>query len=145
MTPSANIFNEGPIAPATIAAYLQQYGTDHTIGAYACFAGQVRADMLNGIPVHAIEYTTYREMAEASMQEITTAIQQHYALSAVEVLHSIGRVEAGAICLFVLTAAPHRKAAMQACDALVERIKAELPVWGKELLEEDNYQWKVNQ
>jgi hypothetical protein len=47
----------------------------------------------------------------------------------------LGEVEVGELCLFVFTSSKHRKAAMDACDELVERIKTELPVWGKEILD----------
>jgi molybdopterin synthase catalytic subunit len=60
------------------------------------------------------------------------------------IYHSLGEVKVGEICLFVFTSSKHRKAAMQACDELVERIKAELPVWGKEILDSEGHEWKVN-
>jgi molybdopterin synthase catalytic subunit len=53
-------------------------------------------------------------------------------------------VAAGEICLFVFTSSAHRKPAIDACTETVERIKAELPVWGKELFEDAGYQWKEN-
>ncbi|HET6723811.1 MAG TPA: molybdenum cofactor biosynthesis protein MoaE [Chitinophagaceae bacterium] len=58
--------------------------------------------------------------------------------------HSLGTVKAGEISLFVFTSSPHRKAAIDACEETVERLKAELPVWGKELLTDDTYHWKEN-
>lgn len=144
MMKSASLFQEGAITADIVATCLQQYATNQHIGAYSCFIGQVRADEVNGSTVTAIEYTTYRQMAETAVQDIAAQVQQQYALTAVEVLHSLGIVEAGGICLFVLTAGAHRKAAMEACNLLTERIKAEVPVWGKELLNENEYQWKVN-
>ena len=60
------------------------------------------------------------------------------------IYHSLGEVNVGEICLFVFTSSKHRKAAIAACEELVERIKKELPVWGKELFENKQEQWKVN-
>lgn len=60
------------------------------------------------------------------------------------VYHSLGRVAVGEISLFVFTSSKHRKAAIAACEETVERLKAELPVWGKEVFEDDSYQWKEN-
>ena len=60
------------------------------------------------------------------------------------IYHSLGEIKVGEICLFVFTSSKHRKADMQACDELVERIKAELPIWGKEILDSSATQWKVN-
>jgi molybdopterin synthase catalytic subunit len=53
-------------------------------------------------------------------------------------------VVAGEICLFVFTSGAHRKEAIDACEETVERLKAELPIWGKELFEDETHQWKVN-
>jgi molybdopterin synthase catalytic subunit len=58
--------------------------------------------------------------------------------------HSLGDVHAGEICLFVFTSSAHRKPAIDACEECVERIKAELPIWGKEIIDDNEYQWKVN-
>ena len=58
--------------------------------------------------------------------------------------HSLGKVVVGEISLFVFTSSPHRKAAIEACNETVERIKAELPIWGKELFTDETYQWKEN-
>jgi molybdopterin synthase catalytic subunit len=53
-------------------------------------------------------------------------------------------VKAGEISLFVFTSSVHRRAAIDACNEVVERIKHELPVWGKEIFKDETYQWKVN-
>jgi molybdopterin synthase catalytic subunit len=59
--------------------------------------------------------------------------------------HSLGNIAVGEICLFVMTTSRHRAMAIEACTEIVERIKKELPVWGKEILEDDAHQWKTNQ
>ncbi|NBP06471.1 MAG: molybdenum cofactor biosynthesis protein MoaE, partial [Bacteroidetes bacterium] len=46
------------------------------------------------------------------------------------------------ISLFVFTSSAHRRAAIEACDYLVERIKKEVQVWGKEILESGEIVWK---
>jgi molybdopterin synthase catalytic subunit len=60
------------------------------------------------------------------------------------VYHSLGKIAAGEVCLFVFTSSAHRQAAMEACNETVERIKAELPIWGKEIFSDQTTQWKVN-
>jgi molybdopterin synthase catalytic subunit len=94
--------------------------------------------------VSAIEYTTYEEMALEKMHEIREDIFAKYPLSCMHVYHSLGIVATGEISLFVFTSSAHRKAAIDACEEAVERIKAELPVWGKELFDNATYQWKEN-
>jgi molybdopterin synthase catalytic subunit len=78
------------------------------------------------------------------MHEIREQLFEKYELTCMHVHHSLGKVKAGEICLFVFTSSKHRKIAINACNELVERIKADLPVWGKEIFENETHQWKVN-
>ena len=140
-----NIFTQGAIPALFIAESIHKHSTQTGIGAHSIFLGQVRSDIIDNKKVAAIEYTAYEEMALEKMHEIREAIFAKYSLTCMHVHHSLGRVAAGEISLFVFTSSKHRKAAIDACEETVERIKAELPVWGKELFEDETYQWKVNQ
>jgi molybdopterin synthase catalytic subunit len=139
-----NIFVQGPIAASFIGDSIQKHSTKTEIGGHSIFLGQVRADSIDAKKVSAIEYTTYEEMALEKMHAIREDIFSKYELTCMHVYHSLGKVAAGEICLFVFTSSAHRKAAIDACTETVERIKAELPVWGKELLTDETYQWKLN-
>lgn len=139
-----NIFVEGAIAASFIADSIQKHSSKTDIGGHSIFLGQVRADMIDDKKVASIEYTTYEEMALEKMHAIREDIFLKYDLTCMHVYHSVGRVAAGEISLFVFTSSPHRKAAIDACEETVERLKAELPVWGKELFEDKTYQWKEN-
>jgi molybdopterin synthase catalytic subunit len=139
-----NIFQEGPIAAQFITESIAKHATKTNIGGHNIFLGQVRADEIEGKKVEAIEYTSYEEMALEKMHEIREAIFAKYPLTCMHIHHSLGVVKAGEICLFVFTSSAHRKAAIEACTECVERIKAELPIWGKELFEGEGYQWKEN-
>lgn len=139
-----NIFVHGAISTSFIAENIERHNSRHEIGGHSIFLGQVRADQVEGKTVSAIEYTAYEEMALEKMQAIRDDIFGRYELTCAHIFHSLGKVEAGGICLFVFTSSAHRKPAMEACSELVERIKAELPVWGKELFEDASYQWKEN-
>ena len=140
-----NIFTEGPVEAAFIADSIAKHSTKTAIGGHSIFLGQVRADVLDGKQVEAIEYTSHVDMALEVMATIREDIFAKYALTCMHVHHSLGVVKAGEICLFVFTSSKHRKDAIEACSACVERIKAELPVWGKEIFEGEGYQWKINQ
>ncbi len=137
-----NIFIHGPIAASFIGESIAKHSTNTVIGGHSIFLGQVRADIINEKKVAAIEYTAYEEMALEKMHEIREAIFNKYPLTCMHVYHSLGKIVAGEICLFVFTSSAHRKAAIDACNETVERIKAELPVWGKEIFEDDTHQWK---
>ncbi|AXY73312.1 molybdenum cofactor biosynthesis protein MoaE [Paraflavitalea soli] len=139
-----NIFVQGAIAPAFVAESIQKHSTKTDIGAHSIFMGQVRSDVVNEQKVVAIEYTTYEEMALKKMHAIREDIFSKYALTCMHIHHSLGRVAAGDICLFVFTSSGHRKAAIAACEEVVERIKQELPVWGREIFDNETHQWKEN-
>ena len=140
-----NIFINGAISAAFIADSIQKHSTNTDIGAHSIFLGQVRNDNIDGQEVSAIEYSSYETMAIQKMHEIREDIFVKYELTCMHVYHSLGKINVGEICLFVFTSSKHRKMAIDACEETVERLKAELPIWGKELFEDESHQWKVNQ
>lgn len=139
-----DIFVQGPITASFIADSVQKHSTKRDVGGHSIFLGQVRADKIGDKEVFAIEYTAYEEMALQKIHIIREDIFAKYDLVCMHIYHSLGRVIAGEISLFVFTSSVHRKAAIDACNEIVERIKAELPVWGKELFADETYQWKEN-
>jgi molybdopterin synthase catalytic subunit len=139
-----NIFVNGPIAADFIAQQIKAHQDKLGIGAHSIFLGQVRADKIDGKKVAYIDYTSYEELALEQMNTIREATFEKYDLTCLHVYHSLGRVNAGEVSLFVFTSSAHRKPAIDACEEIVERIKKELPVWGKEIMEDDTYQWKQN-
>lgn len=139
-----NIFVPGPVTASFIGDSIQRHNSKTNIGAHSIFLGQVRADLIGEKRVAAIEYTAHEPMALKLMHEIRESAFATWQLTCMHVYHSLGMVAAGEISLFVFTSSPHRKAAMEACSAVVERIKAELPVWGQEIFEDGTRQWKEN-
>jgi molybdopterin synthase catalytic subunit len=138
-------FNDGPIDPATIAKALTQLYLDCENGAHEIFLGQVRADQIDGHTVIAIEYSAFEEMVEEQLKKITDQIFVQFPIKSLYIRHSLGIVPAGGTSLIVLISAPHRQAVFDAARCLVDRLKAELPIWGKEIFDNQNSQWKVNQ
>jgi len=139
-----NIFIDGPVTSDFIGKSIQNHSSKKDIGGHSIFLGQIRADKIDGQEVTAIEYTCYEEMANEKMHEIREAIFAKYDLTCMHVYHSLGKVATGEISLFVFTSSKHRKAAINACEELVENIKSSLPIWGKELFTNETYQWKEN-
>jgi molybdopterin synthase catalytic subunit len=139
-----NIFVQGAILPEKIANSIANHSSKTDIGGHSIFLGQVRADQKEGGKVRSIDYTAYEEMALEKAFEIREDIFAKYPLTCMHIYHSLGEVKVGEICLFVFTSSKHRKAAIDACEELVERIKKELPVWGKELIDNDTSVWKEN-
>jgi len=140
-----NVFVNGPITPEFIANSIYKHSTKTDIGAHDIFLGQVRSDEIDGKTVVAINYEAYQEMADELFHEIREATFAKYNLVCMHIYHSLGVVRAGEICLFVFVSSKHRKEAFDACQDIVEQIKAMTPIWGKEIFEDDSYVWKENQ
>jgi len=138
------LFVEGPISPDFIANSIAKHQVKTAIGAHDIFLGQVRADEIEGKVVTGIEYTAYEAMAVEKIREIREDAFERYSLSCMHIYHSLGVVPVGEICLFVFVSSPHRKEVFEALHDVVERIKKELPVFGKELFGDESYSWKVN-
>jgi len=138
------VFVDGAISSSFIGDSISKHSSKKNIGAHSIFLGQVRNDLINGKEVIAIEYSAYMEMADKKFHEIREAIFEKYNLTCMHIYHSVGKVNAGEICLFVFTSSPHRAEAIQACSEIVEKIKHEVPVWGKEVFADDDFQWKTN-
>lgn len=139
-----NVFRDGAIPASFIADSIAKHQSKTTIGAHDIFLGQVRADKIDGKTVTAIEYSAYEDMANAKFHEIREATFEKFNLTCMHIYHSLGKVNAGEICLFVFVSSPRRKEVFAAIEYLVEEIKANIPIFGKELFEDETHQWKVN-
>ena len=142
--PKKPSFVQGAIAADFIGNSIAKHQTKTAIGAHTIFLGQVRSDEIDGKTVAAIEYSAYEEMAEHSFYEIREAAFAKYELTCMHIYHSLGLIKAGEICLFVFVSAPRRKVVFEALEFLVEEIKEKVPVFGKEIFEDETYTWKKN-
>ena len=139
-----NVFREGAIPAEFIGEAIAKHQVKTQIGAHAIFAGQIRADEVDGKTVAAIEYTAYEEMANLKFHEIREATFDKYHLTCIHIYHSLGSVPTGEISLFVFVSAPHRKVVFEALEFVVDEIKAKAPEFGKEIFNDQSHQWKVN-
>lgn len=135
---------KGAITPDFIASSIAKHSTKTSIGAHDIFLGQVRSDVIEGKTVQAIDYKAYDEMAEERFSEIREAAFAKFNLSCMHIYRSLDIVKAGEISLFVFVSSMHRAEAFNACRYIVEEIKANVPIWGKEMFEDKSHSWKVN-
>jgi molybdopterin synthase catalytic subunit len=139
-----NVFKESAISSAFIAESIAKHQTKTSIGAHNIFLGQVRADIIDEKTVSGIEYTAYEDMANAKFHEVREAAFDKFNLTCMHIYHSLGTVKTGEICLFIFVSSPRRKDVFKAIEFIVEEIKAKVPVFGKEIFEDNSHQWKVN-
>ena len=139
-----DLFIQGAIPPQFIADTIAGQQAASGTGAHDIFLGQVRADVIENKTVSAIEYTAYEQMANQKFHEIMESARAKYDLSGLCIRHSLGSVAVGEVCLFVMVSSAHRKAVFDGLHFVVEAIKREVPVFGKEHFADHSYQWKVN-
>jgi MoaE-MoaD fusion protein len=102
-------------------------------GGVTLFAGTVRG-VTGEQQTDYLEYEAYPEMAEASFASIATEAQSRWPdISAVAVMHRVGRLEIGDISIAIAVAAAHRAATFDACHYIIDRIKQVSPIWKKEV------------
>ena len=139
-----NIFIEGAISPERIATSIANHQSKTGIGAHDIFLGQVRADEIAGKTVAAIDFSAQQEMANAVCHDIREHVFEKYPVHCMHIYHSIGTVKAGEICFFVFVSSAHRDGVFESLPYLVNEIKANVPIFGKEIFEDESFQWKVN-
>ena len=107
-------------------------------GAVVTFRGVVRDDD-GGRAVTSLDYEAHPD-ATAVLQKVCQAVSAETGLR-VAATHRYGHLEVGDVALVASAAAGHRKEAFEACSLLVERIKAEVPIWKKQQFTDGVSEW----
>jgi MoaE-MoaD fusion protein len=95
-------------------------------GAVVTFSGTTRE-------VERLDYEAYAEMAQERIAAILTACVEHHGLQAAAAEHRIGPVPRGEASVVVAVSAGHRAEAFAGAREAIDRIKAEAPIWKKEI------------
>jgi MoaE-MoaD fusion protein len=112
----------GPLSLDEVTARVR----DPRAGAVVTFQGVTRA-------VERLEYEAYVEMAEERLLAIGEAALQTHALCAAAIEHRVGSVALSEPSVIVAASAPHREAAFIGARELIDRVKAEAPIWKAEV------------
>lgn len=108
-------------------------------GAQAYFVGTVRSPN-QGKRVDWIEYEGFAPMASTVMQEAAAAARAQHGELRIFTEHRVGRLTPGEASILIGVASPHRRAALEACNFLIEHLKVHVPVWKHEA-DEDGTHW----
>jgi molybdopterin converting factor subunit 1 len=111
--------------PLDLAA-LSDAVRDARAGAVVCFEGVTRE-------VPRLEYEAYAEMAEPRLRAIAAEEAERHGLCAVAVEHRTGTVALGEPSVIVAASAAHRGEAFAGARAVIDRVKAEAPIWKVEV------------
>jgi len=100
-------------------------------GAVATFTGVVR-DHNEGRPITRLEYHAYDSMAEKEMGTIEKEILERFDGVRIACIHRLGSLDVGELAVACAASAPHRAEAFAACRALIDELKARVPIWKRE-------------
>jgi molybdopterin synthase catalytic subunit len=103
-------------------------------GAVCAFLGVVR-DHNAGRAVLYLEYEAFEEMALPLMEEIAAEARRRWPVTAISIVHRLGRLQIGEPSVAVAVCAPHRAEAFEACRYAIDTLKATVPIWKKEFYE----------
>ncbi|MDD1673986.1 MAG: molybdenum cofactor biosynthesis protein MoaE [Methanomicrobiales archaeon] len=103
-------------------------------GAIVLFDGIVRDD-----DITEMELEAYEDIAIKKLEQIAERARHLYHLLSVDIIHRTGRLKVGENILVILVSAGHRKGAYEGSRYILETIKAEVPVWKKELRRDGNH------
>ncbi|WOS63830.1 molybdenum cofactor biosynthesis protein MoaE [Sinorhizobium fredii] len=99
------------------------------IGAIVTFSGLCRDE---AGALGALELEHYPGMAEAEISRICLEAVQRFGLQAATAIHRFGRIEPGQNIVLVVTASPHRQAAFDGANFIMDFLKTLAPFWKKE-------------
>jgi molybdopterin synthase catalytic subunit len=112
---------------------------DPAAGAIALFIGTVR-DHDHGRAVAELSYSAHPSGAE-QLRQVAEKVAARFPVRALAAVHRTGNLDIGDLAVVVAAAADHRDEAFAACRALIEDLKATVPVWKKQLFAEGESEW----
>jgi MoaE-MoaD fusion protein len=101
-------------------------------GATVTLDGYVRR-FTSGRETLYLVYEAYKPMALKEMRKLVEQAKRDFEVSAVGIVHRLGRLEIGETSVVISVAAPHRGAAFAACEWLIRELKRTVPIWKKEI------------
>jgi molybdopterin synthase catalytic subunit len=112
---------------------------DDECGAIASFVGTVRGSN-EGKRVLRLEYEVHESMALAEFERLAERLVRGHGVKRVAIHHRRGAVEVGGVSVVIAVSCARRGPALAACAEAIERLKADVPIWKKEIYP-DGHRW----
>lgn len=109
---------------------LEQFRSESS-GAEVVFNGIVRTPN-KGSDVLYLEFEAYEALFHNEMKRIAETLESQFQINTIVLHHRIGRVLPGELAVVAVVYSQHRKDAFDACEALMNELKATVPIWKKE-------------
>jgi molybdopterin synthase catalytic subunit len=113
-------------------------------GGVGVFLGTTRDETdANGRRLVALDYEAYAPMALKQMKDLAAKARERWPIVRLAILHRTGRVELARPSVIIAVSTPHRGEAFEACRWLIDTLKAEVPIWKREVWEDGSGTWVV--
>ena len=112
---------------------------DPAAGGLVVFVGTVR-DNDDGHAVDRLDYEAH-PTAEAQLRAVAESVAVRWPTVAVAATHRVGRLAIGDIAVVVAASCPHRGEAFEAARALIDELKATVPIWKHQLFSDGSEEW----
>ena len=112
---------------------------DPAAGGTVVFVGAVR-DVDEGKSVTRLDYTAH-PTAVGELRTVAEAVAGRIPVVAVAVTHRIGELQIGDLAVVVAVSAPHRGEAFEAARALIDELKATVPIWKHQVFDDGSQEW----
>jgi molybdopterin synthase catalytic subunit len=113
--------------------------SDPAAGGLAVFIGTVR-DVDGGKPVDVLGYSAHPS-AEEQMRTLCESIAERFPAVAVAAVHRVGDLAVGDLAVVVAAACGHRGEAFEAARALIDELKATVPIWKHQVFSDGSDEW----
>jgi molybdopterin synthase catalytic subunit len=125
-----------PIDPSAV---LQRVAS-HRAGAVVLFLGTTR-EFTGDRQTESLDYECYDGMAERKMSELESEARRRWPLIGCALVHRVGRLGLGEPSVAIAVSSPHRQAAFEAGNWLIDTLKQVVPIWKKENWTDGTSQW----
>lgn len=134
LEPICKLTNE-EISPGEVSRLV----VPESCGATVTLDGYVRR-FTKGRETLYLVYEAYESMAVKEMRKLAIEASSMFDIEHVAIVHRLGRLEIGETSVIISVAAPHRRAAFEACEWLIKELKRTVPIWKKEVYA-DGEEW----
>lgn len=124
--------------PIDVAAVYAAVGDRHA-GGISLFVGTVR-DHDHGQSVVGLDYSAHPS-AEQVLREVVEKVVASYPVDSVAAVHRVGALAIGDIAVVVAVACAHRNEAFTASRALIDDLKATVPIWKHQRFSDGSEEW----
>ena len=104
-------------------------------GAICIFEGVVRNNS-KGKATRYLEYEAYESMALKKMEEIGMFVRGAWDIDSIAMIHRLGHMDIGETSVAIIVTSAHRRAAFDACEYAIDKLKKVVPIWKKEFFED---------